>query len=327
MHKKSRVQALVALLAVWGLAGCASGPVGDAVPAARTSPPIEAAERADPTPPQIGNALPFPNLTLTGVDKFGEYTSLALKITYTIESNGTLRPVAAGQEPFINASTPHGDDYDCRVHGGGFNQRTTWFADTGLFVRGGSLTALTQREGAARPLLALTRGDRGIMAVTGPQARESEYGYVPCVGEHRVDTGSRTLGYVTPGDRLALRPSARGGKPFTVVMPDHPRPYVVLSYAGRKARAFVPANIALLTVDVPRRRVVAQYQVTVAMTPQVAQAAWMAVLAPQTPALRSAEGKAYNDAVERYLATCEAPGKPMDPCANPHGNLPPVLRP
>ncbi len=327
MQKKSKAQALALLVAVWGLNGCASGPVGDAVPADRKSPTAEAAERPEPTPPQVGNAMPFPNLTLAGVDKFGEYTSLALKITYTIESNGTLRPVAAGQEPLINASTPHADDYDCRVHGGGYNQRTTWFADTGLFVHGGSLTALTQREGTARPLLALTRGDRGIMGLTGPQARETEYAYVPCVGENRVNAGVRTLGYVMPGDRLALRPSARGGKPFTVVMPDHPRPYVVLNYAGRKARAFVPASIVLLTVDVPRRRVVAQYQVTVAMTPQVAQAAWMALLPPQTPALRNAEGKAYNDAVERYLATCEAPNKPMDPCANPHGNLPPVLRP
>ncbi|MBP7452104.1 MAG: hypothetical protein KA914_04835 [Ottowia sp.] len=317
--------ALAAAATVALMAGCAATPADGAAASAQ---PAAAPARAgqDPKPPKVVNRTPFEYLTLTGVDKFGEYTSLALKITYAVQADGTLRPTTTDQELFIDEHTPHADDYDCRPHGGGFNQRTTFFSDTGVFVSGGSLTGLRDGKGAARPLLGLTEGDRGIMGVTGPGARETEYVYVPCVGSQRVHTGARTVGYVMPGDRLQVRPSARGAKPQTIVMPAHPRPYVALEFAGRKARAIAPANIVLLTVDVPRRRVVAQYQVTVAMQPQVSLADWLAVLPTEALSKDKAGLREVNQAVADYIETCIPPRKPMDPCTNPHGQLPEVLR-
>jgi hypothetical protein len=136
----------------------------------------------------------------------------------------------------------------------------------------------------------------------------------------------RTVGYLMPGDRLQLRPSARGAKSITLIVPEYPRPYVLLHFADRAARAVAPAHIVLLTVDMPRRRVVAQYQVTVAMKPQVSQVQWMSVLPPHALTQATARAREVNEAVARYILTCEPPNKPMDACTNPHGNLPQVLR-
>ena len=328
MKQKTSVLKVAAWAVTLCLTACATGTNGDGGDvgdAGKAAAPAAVDQNPDPKPPKVVNLTPFENLTLSGVDQFGEYTSLALKITYAILPDGTLHAFTQDQEVFINENTPHTDDYACRPHGGGFNQRTTWFPDTGLFVQGGRLTALHTSAGKPRPLLQLTEGDRGIMGLTGPQARASEYVYVPCVGDKRVRAGARTVGYVMPGDRLQLRPSARGAKPFTLVMPAYPRPYAVLDFAGRTARAVVPAHIVLLTLDLPRRRVVAQYQITVAMTPQVAQARWLAVVPPETMADRPA-GRELNEAAARYIEKCDPPNKPMDPCANPHGNLPAPLK-
>lgn len=176
------------------------------------------------------------------------------------------------------------------------------------------------------PLLGLTKGDRGIMGFTGPKARTSEYLYVPCVGAQRARAGFRTMGYVMPGDRLQLQPASANAKPVTLTIPAYPRPYVALEFADRQARAIAPANMVLLTVDLPRRRVVAQYQVTVAMQPQVSLADWLVVLPTQALPQDKPEMRAINDAAARYIDTCEPPNKPMDPCTNPHGQLPEILR-
>ena len=319
-------RALAAAAAAALIAGCATPAGGSADAGAPQLAGAPARTPQEPRPPKVVNHTPFDHLTLAGVDKFGEYTSLALKITYTIQADGSLRPTTKDQEVFIDEHTPHADDYDCRPHGGGFNQRTTWFPDTGLFVAGGSLTALRDSAGQPRPLLGLTKGDRGIMGFTGPNARTSEYVYVPCVGAQRARAGFRTMGYVMPGDRLQLQPASANAKPVTLTIPAYPRPYVALEFADRQARAIAPANLVLLTVDLPRRRVVAQYQVTVAMQPQVSLADWLAMLPTQALPQDKPEMRAINDAAALYIDTCEPPNKPMDPCTNPHGQLPEILR-
>ena len=279
-----------------------------------------------PVPPKVENKTPFPNVTLVGVDKFGEYTSLALKITYAIADDGSLQAQTAGQEPIIDEHTPQEDAYRCMPYGAGYNQLTTWFPDTGIFVFGAALTGLKSQDGKPRPLERMVAGDRGSMAVTGPHARELEYGYVPCVGERMVDEGVRTVGYVQPGDRLTLHPSGQGKQPVTLTLPLYPRPFIWLEFSGRSARAIAPANLVLLTVDWPKRRVVAQYQVTVAILPQVSDAIWMAL--PPSPALdKNPVLQRINGDIERYIQTCPEPTKPMDTCTNPHGQLPDSLRP
>lgn len=164
------------------------------------------------------------------------------------------------------------------------------------------------------------------MSVAGPQAREIEYGYVPCVGERRVREGHRTVGYVAPGDWLEVQPAGAKGTLRLQIPPD-PMPYVTLRFAGRPTQqALVPGRIVLLTLDVARRRLVLQYQATVALRPQVAQATWDVTLPRQILARLEEKDARRQRAVKEYLAACIAPNKPMDPCANPHGAVPEALR-
>ncbi|MFD1709231.1 hypothetical protein FVQ98_08540 [Ottowia sp. GY511] len=315
-------RATLALTAALVLVGCATGPQDSGAPAPSSDSPAVA---SGPQPPQVVNRSTLPNLTLTGVDGYGEYTSLALKISYDIDARGVWQP-AADQEPMLNEGHDLANDFRCMAHGAGYNQRTVWFPDTGIFVRGAQLRSLADARGADRPLVVLSEGDNGSLSVAGPKARELEYGYVPCVGRQRVDVGHRASGYVKPGDRLQLRPAGRNARPVTLTVPRTMRPYVILDFAGRPARALVPANMVLLSIDWPNRRAVAQYQVTVAMQPQVARAAWMITL-PDPGAVQDRSAVDINREVERYLDTCPSASKPMDPCANPHGQLPPLLRP
>ena len=305
------------------LAGCVAAPESS-----RKGVDAPAEQRV--APPRVENRTPFPHLTLTGVDKFGEYTSLALKMSYHIDEQGQLQLQRGDQEPLIDEHTPLEDDYRCQPHGAGFNQRTTWFPDTGIFVQGATLTQLADARGQRKPLLPMVAGDRGEVAVTGPQARELEYAYVPCVGPRRASAPVRTVGYVAPGDRLTLRPAPTGRaqrRPASVVLtlPQDFRPVLLLDFADRTQRAVVPARIVVFTVDWPARRAVAQYQATVAMQPQVESATWTMTLPPEMvsddPGMQQ-----VNDAIRGYIKTCSPPTKPMDPCANPHGDLPAVLR-
>ena len=316
--------------------GCAQPGVPDAggAPAAATTarPPETAADGrgaaveptpprppAKPTPPRVANRTGYPFITLVGVDQFGEYTSLGLKVTYAIDQHGALHALTSELEPMLGGDDAQSEDYDCKAYGGGFNQRTTWFPDTGVFVVGARVTALHDEHGKKRLLLPLAVGDHGIMAVSGPKARELEYGYVPCVGTQRARHGWRTLGYLEAGDRLSLRPD-RGGRALVLSLPREPRPYVWMHFADRDAQALVPARPVVVTIDWPKRRVVVQYQATVAMTPQVARATWY--LTEEG----GGQGSPREAFIAKHLRGCPATTRPMDPCANPHHEFPPTLQ-
>ena len=277
-------------------------------------------------PHRVVNNTPLPHVTLTGIEKFGEYTSLVLKMTWVFDERGRMRLEEAAQEPIIDVRTPTDQETACKPHGAAFNQRTTWFPDTGLFLSGARWAGVKTAAGQPRPLVALSEGDGGVMSVAGAQAREIEYGYVPCVGERRVREGHRTVGYVAPGDWLEVLPA--GAKaPLRLQIPADPAPYVALRFAGRATQqALMPGRIVLLTLDVARRRLVLQYQATVAMRPQVAQATWDVTMPDPMLSKLDGNGAQRQRAVKDYLAACIAPNKPMDPCANPHGVFPAVLK-
>ena len=291
----------------------------------------DAGSAADVKPPKVHNGTPFPHVTLTAVDKFGEYFSMGLKISYDIDGQGRLEPAERDeQEPVIDSGTPAADEHRCTDVGGPFNQFTTWFSDTGIFVDGAALRGLRSARGEMRPLLGMVKTDHGSMIAAGEGARAIEYAYSPCVGPKRVAAGHRTVAFVEPGDTLRIAPSGSGsrGRVVTLTMPEHPRPYVVLDFARSGMRAIAPARLAVLTIDWPRRRAVAQYQLTAALSPRVASASWMATLPPELAKGRlSSSTAAFNQAAIDYLKTCLVPNKPMDPCANPHGPLPGVLQP
>ena len=302
----------VALSAVL-LTACASGPQssGDQTP-------------ASVRPPQVQNLTPFPHLTLAGVDQFGEYTSLALKISYALLPDGQLLPLRGEQEPMVDEHTPIEHNFECKSHGARFNQVTTWYPDTGLFVRGAQLAGVLDRAGQARSLLELHKREHGLMGEIGSHPQSLVYTYVPCVGEHRVEQGVRTEGYLAPGDRLQLQTD--GGAELSVVLPDYPRPVVWLDFADRSARAIAPAELVLLTVDVPRQRVVAQYQLTVAMRPPVREATWSVVL-PSAALTDHPEHQQINAAVADLISRCEPSTRPMPSCTFPHQRLPALLQP
>ncbi|WP_424459658.1 hypothetical protein [Ottowia sp.] len=319
------------------LAGCAAPSVQDAgpQPASEAAPDAQGTAAAggtaaDVKPPRVLNGTPFPHVTLTGVDQFGEYFSMGLKISYDIDAQGRLEPAErAEHEPMIDGDTPTADEHKCTDAGGPFNQLTTWFPDTGIFVAGATLRSLRSAQGETRPLLSIAKTDHGLMAVAGKDARAIEYAYSPCVGSKRVAAGHRTVAFVEPGDKLGIVPSGSGarGRTVTLTMPEHPRPYVVLDFARGGMRAIAPARLVVLAIDWPRRRAVAQYQVTAALSPRVASAFWSATLPPDLAGEHiSASKAAFNQAAISYLKSCPAPRKPMDPCANPHGPLPDALQ-
>ena len=112
---------------------------------------------------------------------------------------------------------------------------------------------------------------------------------------------------------------------MVLTLPQDFRPVLLLDFADRAQRAVVPARIVVFTVDWPARRAVAQYQVTVAMQPQVESATWTMTLPPEMVS-DDPDLQQVNDAIRSYIKICSPPTKPMDPCANPHGDLPAVLR-
>lgn len=313
-NKKARRRPLgVAALSVALLSACVS------VPQSSDEQTLESVR-----PPQVQNLTPFPHLTLAGVDQFGEYTSLALKISYALQADGQLLPLRRGQEPMVDEHTPIEDNFECQPHGARFNQVTTWYPDTGVFVRGAQLSRVLNRAGQARPLLALEPREHGLMGAIGAHPDALVYAYVPCVGEHRVAQGMRSEGHLAPGDRLQLQTDA--GAELSVVLPDYPRPVVWLDFADRAARAIAPAELVLLTVDVPRQRVVAQYQLTVAMRPPVREATWSAVL-PSDALADHPERQQINAAVADVIRRCEPSTRPMPSCTFPHQRLPELLQP
>lgn len=306
-------------------AGIPSDRAGATSASAATAAPADApAPRQQP--PAVENRTPFPDLSMADADDpvYGTYDAFRLKISYVIDAHGQLGIGAADPEPMLTGADDPAQDLRCTAHGAGFNQRTVWYPDTGIFVAGARLVAAQSGDGSPRPLLRMGSEAKGIVTATGPRARQAEYGYAPCVGSQRVRGGARTERYLNGGDRLSLRPDGGKGGVQTIVLPQDPRPFAMLMYEGRAQRAFVPAQLVLLTIDWPRRRAVGLYQITVPIQPVVASVHWSTTLPPFTIA-QMPQMQAFNRAVSTYIATCPVPMKPRDPCANPNRPLPEIL--
>ena len=300
------------------MAGCASQ--------TPSGPRPEPTGSDDARPPQVRNTTPFPIIGLTATEKDRAYVSLGIKLSYRIDARHQLHLLTDDLEPMLNERHDVADDFRCMAYGGGYNQRTTWYPDTGLFVAGAQLTGVRAAGGQARPLVRLSDGGDGSMAASGRGAREREYAYVPCVGSQRVAAGVRTDGYLQPGDQLTLRPAGKGARAVSVSLPMHTRPFVKLDFQDGGQAAVVPAHPVLMSIDWPRRRAVVQYQVTAALLPQIDKATWMTTL-PQPLDTLDPIVIAGNAELERYLASCPSPRQVMDPCADPNRPLPVLLRP
>lgn len=312
---------VLALAAALALAACA--PIkGDPVatrPADTRLPPASEPAAAEPqgfVVPELRNYTPFGQVLLTGSDSFGEYFSLSTKIAFTFDARGAMT-LAQNHEPLVDATDDPALDRECTDKGGGLNQRTTWFPDTGVFVREGTLQSIRLASGKPASLVPLSRDERGSMMVMGPRARQLEYFWIPCVGKHRVTRGHRLNEFLPRGATLLVKPAK--GNPVELALPQPVEPFLLLRYR-EGAMIPVPMRPVLVTVDMAERRVVVQYQATFALKPPLRVIELRAILPDGAPA----EGETVTRFRERTDATlndlrmCPPPIKPMDPCATPN---------
>lgn len=309
----SRLRKFAALAAFTAfLSGCATPPpASNAEPAAPA--PLAANDVAS-QPPKQRNYTGAPTLLLTGEDHWGAYYSAQLKLTYTYDAQGKLTP-SQDHEPMIDGDTPLDQDTRCAAHGGGLNQRTTWFPDTAVFVHKGSLRAIRTPQKEQMPLLPLTVANRSQMKVVGEEARKVEMVYVPCVGAHRVSAGHRTIGFAELGSELEV--ATPSGKSLRLTLPTRPLPFLLLRY---HTGAMIPApmRITLITVDTERKRVVLQFQTTALMKPAMRVIEWRMLTEAEQPS-KSETIQRYRERTEataNELAKCPAPLHPPEPCAS-----------
>ncbi len=312
---------IVALAAALALAACAPIKGDPAATRSADAPSPTAGETAASEPqgfvvPELRNHTPFGQVLLTGSDSFGEYFSLSTKIAFTFDARGAMT-LAQKHEPLVDATDDPARDRECTDKGGGMNQRTTWFPDTGVFVREGTLQSIRLATGKTASLVPLSRDERGGMMVMGARARQIEYFWIPCVGKHRVTRGHRLNEFMPRGATLVVKPAK--GNPLELSLPQPVEPFLLLRYR-EGAMIPVPMRPVLVTVDMAERRVVVQYQATFALKPALRVIELRAILPDST----ASEDETPERFRERTAATlndlrmCPMPTKPMDPCATPN---------
>ncbi|WP_263139604.1 hypothetical protein [Pseudomonas sp. RIT-PI-AD] len=268
------------------------------------------------TAPEQTNYTPFAFVLLQAQDSSGSYWSTFTKLTYDIDADGTLTLADVGEPP-LKASDDPAQDRSCQPHGGGENQRTSWFPYTGLFVRGGEVLAVKDARGAARPLRSLSADSEGRMKYAGPHAREPEYTFVPCVGAHRVDQGHRLDSYLPDGARLRLK--AEDGRIQTLALPSPDQPFLMLRY---KSGAVIPVPMrpVLVSVDLQARRLVVQYQSTFSANGKLREIEYRFVTALGEPSEgeSAAHYRQRTDALVGDLRQCPPPTLlPRESCGDP----------
>lgn len=343
--RRARVLSL-AWLAPLLLAACGTGDIAKAPAAGRGTGAVPTVSASASTAPASGSGasagaepagadeasvnVPFhvsalePYVTRQGQDRFGRYYTVVTKITYAIQGN-QLRRLELDDEPPQRAEDVFSQDvegqaqYQCTDKGAAWNEATLWYPYTGIFVHGGQLSAVRQAKGGSRTLHALDgTGDDGDLHVTN---EAQPFTFVPCVGAQRVRTGHRTQGFLQSGDVLSIAVAGQR-QALQLRLPTDPQPYAVLEHANDEL-AVTPARIVLATVDVPRKRVVLQYQVSVATNAGVTTLRLMETATPATwRTLRSdaseSDGglRAFDRVVKQHLSRCARAASPTaDACA------------
>ena len=274
-----------------------------------------------------------PYITRAGEDKFGNYFSMLTKITYDIDGDQLVRleydeddAPAERAEDVLQKDVEGDDAYRCTDRGASWNQSTMWYPYTAVLVRGGSLTGVTQANGARRPTVAFDGlSELGELWVK----RESKpYTFAACVGQHPVKAGHRTQsGFVQNGDRLTVRVPGRK-QPLQLRLPADPQVYALLEFEQEQG-AVAPARIVLATVDLPRKRVVLQYQFTVAASPGLTDVSLLETLSREDMKLLEVDPpddikalKGVSQVIQAHLRTCKPVTSPLsDACLKPSAQL------
>lgn len=306
----------LSVLGLLALAACTPMPKSPDTAAAPTSNP------AFEIPEQV-NHTPFDSILLTGSygeDRnagIGEFFSWGTKIAFDMDARGRLT-VSERQEASLDASDDPARDFQCGARGGLYNQRSVWFPYTGILVRGGTLESVVDTGIEQRlELIPLSPYEQGMMMVVGEKARQVEYAYVPCVGEHRVSAGARLNSFLPRGARLKVKPTK--GASLALSLPDPVEPFMLLRYT-MGAMIPVPMRPSLMTIDLIDRRVVVYYQSTFSPTPPLRKVEMRAILPNQEPS----EGETperfreRSEAQLRDLRACAINTRPIEPCATPN---------
>ena len=276
----------------------------------------EADAAADDAVPEVVNFTQLrPVLLMADDQTYGEYFTVATKVTYDINKSGRLS-VSADQEPVLTGSDDIAQDLECSHKGGNGNQRTTWFSDTAIFVAGGTLQSV-RLPGVKKPtpLRALTALEDGSLMAQGDDAREIEYAYVPCVAQTRVEEGHRIDGFAPAGTSLTLKTAH--GAARTVVLSDKVVPFLLLRY-HMGAMIPTPMRAVLITIDLRASRLVVYYQTTFAMKPPLRKIELRAIIAGSGPSEGESRARfeERTQAMLKDLAGCPAPSAPIEPCSS-----------
>ncbi len=313
MKTSSRLIFLTALT----LSACVTKPpTTDEAPGTLTEPQEDQLEA-----PEMVNYTPFPGILLSGrcadheCASPTEYFSWSVKVSFDFDQRGRLK-VSEQQEASLSMNDAPEQDRQCSKKGASFNQRTTWFPYTGIFVRGGTLQSVKDVAGAALEQRPLGTIEDDEMAVIGKAARKIEYSYVPCVGKHRVSAGARLEGFLPRGARLFVKPET--GRSLELSLPDPIEPWVLLRYRSG-AMIPVPMRPVMVTVDMMERRLVIYYQSTFPAAPPLRKIELRAILPDQVPAQDETpeHHRQRTDAALRELRRCPIPQRPMELCATP----------
>ncbi|MET4579537.1 hypothetical protein [Ottowia thiooxydans] len=325
------------------LAGCASGVPGGPgsaasdVPASSQGASQSSTSSGEDKKAVAGNTTKFdglePYVTLEGKDKFGHYHTMVTKLTYALRGNALERvEYDEDDAPDVRAEGVFNNDVEgegalqCSERGAAYNQATMWYPYTGLLVHGGSLTGVIQTGGAPRATVVMDqRSEVGELWV---KRETTPFVFAGCVGPHAVQRGHRTRsGFVQAGDRLSVQvPGQR--KPLQVRLPREPQVYAALEYANGLA-ALAPARIVLVTIDVPRKRLVLQYQVSFPVNTSLTSATLLETLTAEELADRGDRSpqahesfKRANRAISTHLAQCMPATSPVnDVCLQPNAAL------
>ncbi|MBB6104021.1 hypothetical protein F4827_003880 [Paraburkholderia bannensis] len=269
--------------------------------------------------PEVANLSPLASQLFTGHNQAGAYYSLDAKATFAIDAPGKLRllDVRSG-EPVAGPADMQGETMStaCKPFGAVANQRTTWFPYTGVFVRGGTLAAVSSRGGNIG-IKSLSARNDGAMIYTGHDADKIEFFYAPCVGAQRVTRGWRTQRYIPDGTVLRVR--ADTGMRVDLQLPQRFVPYVLLRYRSG-AIIPVPMRVVLATVDLSSRRVVLQYQSTFAAAAPIRKIEMRLITPGGLPSSgeTAARYQERTQALMDDLAACPPPqAHAIETCATP----------
>ena len=277
---------------------------------------------------EVAEAEGLSSALRSGEDSHGEIYSLTTKLSFDLAESSDASDVLQAawvsdpeqQEGLVTENVAPEAELRCTPEGAPWNQSTLWFPHTGVFVRGGSLQAVHTAAGPARTLLKLDGNDHGKRWAT---RGEDQYSYAACVGEHAVATGWRTTDWMQPGDTLSVAvPGQR--VPWRIRLPSTPLPFAHIDFESG-ANLALP-HLVLLTVDVPARRLVLQYQFNLAAQPTPIK---LMLMATADTSRWTPERFKWQPDTERYmrkmerrvemrLARCVPPTSPVDDaCTQP----------